>query len=366
MPIDYQARLQRLIDTSEADVVALVPGANMVYFTGLHFHLSERPTIALVSEKGLSFIIPELEVTKLIQRKDLEANAFAWSDTTGYDPAFKKAVDELNLSSQVLGVDGMTMRTFEWFTFQNHGIETNNGYDSGRELLNIRAQKDTYEIEAIRQAIQLSQEALSATIEQAGVGMTERQIADILSDEMARRGSEGHAFGPIVLTGEKSALPHGDTGDRALGNNEMLLIDYGGIVDGYPADITRTFFFGHPSDEFLAIYNAVYNANEAARKLSAPGVSCGDIDQAARDTIKEAGYGDYFTHRTGHGLGLEVHELPNISEGNDTLLEPGHVYTIEPGIYLPQLGGVRIEDDMVVTESGVESLTDYPRELAIL
>ncbi|GAB1420132.1 aminopeptidase P family protein [Anaerolineales bacterium] len=363
MPPHFDSRLQRLIEHSDADVIALVPGANMRYFTGLSFHLSERPTIALISKKGLSFIIPELEMSKLRQRTDLDVQAFSWSDKEGYEKAFEKAATDLQLADQVFGMDGMTMRTFEWFAFQNVGLSSEVSYDAGQELLNVRAIKEAFEVEAMKKAIQLSEAALETCLKQVKVGMTEKQIAEILTREMEKRGSEGHAFGPIVLSGEKSALPHGDTGERPLGNNEALLIDFGGIVDAYPADITRTVFFGKPSDRFLKQYEAVYAANEAAREVSAPGVACSMVDQAARQAISKAGYGQYFTHRTGHGLGLEVHELPNIAEGNPVLLEPGHVYTIEPGVYIPSEGGVRIEDNMHVQEDQVECLTSYTRDL---
>lgn len=135
------------------------------------------------------------------------------------------------------------------------------------------------------------------------------------------------------------------------------------MKDSYPADITRTFCLGTPSDKMLEIYETVLAANTAAREKAAPGVACKDVDKAARDVIEAAGYGEYFIHRTGHGLGLEIHEWPNITSINDMLLEPGMVFTIEPGIYIPDFGGVRIEDNVVITETGSESLTSYARDL---
>lgn len=362
MAIDYQARLDALLAQSNADVVAIVPGENMVYFTGLHFHLSERPTIALYSEEGLSFIIPELEVVKLEARPDLEARRFMWSDEGGYYPAFRDAAVGLELVNKTLGMDGQTMRVFEWLAFKKAGISSKNGTDIGRLLLTIRSTKADDEVANMQKAVDISEAALEATIAWAKPGMTERQIADKLSTEMTERGAQGIAF-MLVLTGEKSGLPHGDTGDRVWGEDEFLLIDFGAKYKDYPADITRTFCVGEPTDQMRAMYEAVYQANKAAREFAKPGVTCHEVDRVARQVIEDAGLGEYFFHRLGHGLGLSVHELPNIVSGNQTVLEPGMVFTIEPGVYIPQVGGVRIEDNVVVTEDGVRVLTSYPREL---
>lgn len=364
MPIDYAARMEKLLATSGADVVALVPGANMVYFTGLHFHLSERPIIAFISGEGLALIVPELEQPKLAARPDLAARAFPWSDASGYADSFAEAVAGLKLSGARVGLDGMTLRAFEWFALRDNGVNPATTTDISRHLLNTRAIKTPEEIDAIRRAVQLSETALQRTLDAVTVGMTEQQIAARLSEELTAAGSDGHAFGPLVLTGPNSALPHGDTGSRALTDGDFLLIDFGGTKDHYPADITRTMVMGQPTDEMRAIYAAVEQANAAARAAAAPGVTCGAVDQAARDVIEAAGYGDYFIHRTGHGLGLEGHELPNVAPGDETHLQPGMVFTIEPGIYVPGLGGVRIEDDLVVHEDRVESLTQFPRSLA--
>ncbi len=361
MPVDYQARMQKLLASVDADVVAIVPGANMVYFTGLHYHLSERPIIAFITQEGLSFIMPKLEVIKLNQRPDLEGRPFIWSDTDGYTQSFNDAI--ASLKGAKVAVDGMTLRVFEWLALKTAGLDLNQTIDSGQTMLYIRSIKTPEEIAAIKKANEISEVALKNVMAWAKPGMTEREIATKLNDELNAAGSQGLAFGSLVLTGPKSALPHGNSGDRLWGKDEFLLIDYGGTYEEYPADITRTFCVGTPTDEMRKIYDVVYRANAAAHAVSKPGVTCGEVDKAARDVIEAAGYGEYFTHRTGHGLGLSGHELPQIAANVPTILEPGMVFTIEPGIYLPEIGGVRIEDDVVVTETGCESLTTYPREL---
>ena len=362
MAIDYLKRLDSLLEKSEADLVAFVPGENMVYFTGLHFHLSERPILGLYSSQGLSFIIPELEVAKLEARPELEARRFMWSDAAGYANAFSQAVEALLPAGASCALDGQTLRLFEWLALERAGVAAADLVDIGELFLDLRACKGPEEIANMQRAIDISEGALAATMARARPGMTERQIADRLGAEMMARGAQGNAF-LLVLTGEKSGLPHGNTGDRVWGEDEFLLIDFGAYYQDYPADITRTFCFGKPSAQMRAMYEAVYQANKAAREFARPGISCEAVDKVARDVIEGAGLGEYFIHRLGHGLGLSVHELPNIVAGNKQELRPGMVFTIEPGVYIPGVGGVRIEDNVVVTEDGIRVMTSYPREL---
>ncbi len=367
MNVDFLARCEQLMASVAVDAVAIVPSANMVYFTGLHFHLSERPTMAFITREGIAFIIPQLELTKLDHRADLKPRTFAWSDANGYQQAFQDALSALRLTGdKTLGVDGMTMRVFEWLALGQAGLKLDQTQDVGQQLLLQRAIKTPYELNALKHAILIAEEALAKTLERVHVGMTEVQIVSVLSEELQTGGSEGHSFEPIVLIGEKSALPHGNPSDRVLAQNEVLLIDFGCRKDGYPSDITRTFVMGTPSNDFRRIYEAVKEANAAARAFAKPGVTCEAVDSVARAVIEKAGFGQYFTHRTGHGLGLEVHELPNISPNNDMVLQVGMVFTIEPGIYIPNVGGVRIEDNVVITETGSESLTTFPRDLQTL
>jgi Xaa-Pro dipeptidase len=174
------------------------------------------------------------------------------------------------------------------------------------------------------------------------------------------------AFSPIVVAGPNAASPHATPSDRPIGAGETIVVDCGATVGGYVADITRTFAIGALEPELARVYEAVRVANEAGRAAAGPGVPAEEVDRAARAVIEEAGYGEYFFHRTGHGLGLEVHEPPYIVAGNERSLEPGMTFTVEPGVYLPGRGGVRIEDDVVVTSGGAESMTIFSRELAVL
>lgn len=367
MNFDYNARLSRLRALLRDGVIAiaLVPGANMRYFTGLSFHLMQRPTIALITADAFAMIIPQLEMAKLEERPDLHARAFIWSDSEGYQGAFQAAVDGLGLRGGTLGVDGMTMRVTEWLTFQQ--IDPTMGVRAvERGLIAIRAVKSPEEIDAMRRAVAVSERALARLLPEIKAGVTEREIASRLSVLMKEEGGHGESFSPAVQFGANSALPHGSVGDRRLERGQLIIIDFGALVDGYPADITRTFCLGEASADIQRIFDTVLSANRAAVAAARPGVPMGDVDKAARDLIAAAGYGAYFIHRTGHGLGLDIHEpIPQIAAGVTDILQPGMAFTIEPGIYLPGVGGARIEDDVVVTADGVEVLTQFPRELVI-
>ncbi|HWL12694.1 MAG TPA: M24 family metallopeptidase, partial [Ureibacillus sp.] len=174
------------------------------------------------------------------------------------------------------------------------------------------------------------------------------------------------SFETMVLSGPKTASPHGTPGERKIQKGDMILFDLGVIYDGYCSDITRTVAFGEVSEAQKEIYNAVRSANENAVAAVKPGVRAMDLDKIARDTITEAGYGEYFTHRLGHGLGISVHEFPSVTGTNDLVLREGMVFTIEPGVYKADVTGVRVEDDVVVTADGVEVLTKFTKELVIL
>jgi Xaa-Pro dipeptidase len=366
MNADFVARRHTLMQHVATDVVALVSGANMEYFFGLHVHLSERPTLGFITRQGVALILPKLEASKLEAHPIAGVQVFAWSDAEGYTRAFAEAVNALKLNDgATLGVDGMTMRVFEWLALQEAGVSPRTTRDVGQTLLLVRAVKTADEVQAIQNAIAISEQALANTLSWVRVGMSEADILQKLVQEQQALGAEGVPFSPIVLIGENSALPHGISGTRTLKEGDILLIDFGCRKEGYPSDITRTFVIGTPSEQVRHMHDTVRAANEAARAIARAGVTCAQVDEAARAVIEQAGLGAYFTHRTGHGLGLEVHELPNIAPNNDTVLQEGMVFTIEPGVYVSGVGGVRIEDDVVITADGCQSLTTYRRDFAL-
>ncbi len=364
---DYPKRRVKVRELAELEAVVLVPGANLHYFTGLNFGLSERPVLAFVGAfsagDGLALLLPELEVSQLAAHPKLAPRIFSWSDEAGYSGALRAALDELELREQVLGIDALTMRAFEYLALLAEAPELQ-VRRAEEELMRIRARKEPGELAAIREAVALSERALTRLLPELKVGQSEAQIAARLTELLGEEGSEGHAFAPLVQSGPNSALPHGNPSARTLKAGEPLLIDYGGRKRSYPADITRTLFLGEPTPELARIFEVVSDASRAAISAVGPGVPMQAIDRAARRVIEAAGYGERFIHRTGHGLGLEVHEsIPQLAEGVEIPLEPGMVMTIEPGVYLPGVGGVRLEDVVIVTETGAEVLTKLPHKL---
>jgi Xaa-Pro dipeptidase len=219
----------------------------------------------------------------------------------------------------------------------------------------------------MRRAVVIAEESLEATLATVKIGVSEEEIAGELFLQLLRHGSETTLpFSPIVAGGPNGANPHSRPSARKLKKGDLLIIDWGACYKGYVSDLTRTFGVGEVDEQAAAVYRAVRQANAAGRAAGRPGAACGEVDMAARQCVEAAGYGQFFPHRTGHGIGMECHEDPYIHGENSQLLAVGMTYTVEPGIYLPGRNGVRIEDDVVVTADGSESLSTMSRELRII
>jgi Xaa-Pro dipeptidase len=364
------ARLKKLnasLRASGLDAVALNPGPTLTYLTGLHFHLMERPVVLLVAQgQDPAIVLPELEMLK-VEQMPYPVQAFSYGENPSeWEAAFRKAAQTLSLDGKRIGVEPRQMRLLEYRYVKSSAPEAD--YPDASDVLgSLRLRKDKEEIEAMRQAVEVAQNALEATIPSIKIGMTEKELAAELVTQLLKHGSEPELpFSPIVSGGPNSANPHASPTERKLQGGDLLVIDWGATVDGYISDLTRTFAVGQVDAEYEKIHKIVQEANAAGRAAGKPGVPCADVDRAARAVIEGAGYGQYFTHRTGHGIGMEGHEEPYMRGDNMQILEPGMAYTVEPGIYLPGRNGVRVEDNMVVTETGSESLSDMPREIRVV
>ena len=230
----------------------------------------------------------------------------------------------------------------------------------------LREVKDEDELSRIERACDITCQAFEYICGVIRPGMTEREVQLALDYKMLALGAQGLAFDTIVAAGENGSLPHAVPGDREIAEGDMVTMDFGAKADGYCADMTRTVAVGKPSDKMRRIYEIVLRAQETAQAAIAPGVPCSEIDRTARDIITEEGYGECFGHSTGHGVGIDIHEEPRVSSRSEQALRPGHIITVEPGIYVPGLGGVRIENTNVVTETGVRALCYASKELRIL
>ena len=227
----------------------------------------------------------------------------------------------------------------------------------------MRRTKDSGEVALIREACRISCEALHAILPEIHVGMTEKEVQLLLDYRMLALGADGLAFSTIAAAGEHGSLPHAGPGDRVIREGEMLTLDFGARKAGYDADMTRTVAFGEPGQDMLRIYETVLRAQQECEEMLRPGVSCLEVDAHARKIIDDAGYAGRFGHGLGHGVGIDIHEEPRLSFTSEAILEPGNIVTVEPGIYVPGLGGVRIENTCVITETGYEPLVVFEKNL---
>ena len=362
-----QAQLIVALQTHGLDAIAFNPSSSLYYLTGLHFHLSERPVIVIFSTQHDPIIVlPKLEAAKL-QGLDYLLEGFTYGeDPSQWEQVFTQALQSAGLANAKIGLEPRSFRVLELRLLEQSAPKAK-FIPAEETVAALRMYKDESEIGAMQKAAHIAQQALQATLPRIKTGVSERAIAAELSLQLLRHGSNPQLpFFPIVSGGPNSANPHAAPSDRKLAAGDLLVIDWGANVDGYFSDITRTFAIGEVEPEYRQIAEIVLAANRAGHAAAGPGVSAESVDQAARQVITAAGYGPYFTHRTGHGLGLEGHEEPYIRSDNPLLLQPGMTFTIEPGIYLPNRNGVRIEDDVVITPTGCLSLTDLPRELITL
>jgi Xaa-Pro aminopeptidase len=229
----------------------------------------------------------------------------------------------------------------------------------------FRMVKDPGEVARVRAACAIADDALADVLPSLHDAPTERDFALRLEFAMRERGASGVSFDPIVASGPNGAKPHARPSDRTIAPNELVVIDFGCVVDGYCSDMTRTVSVGDPGADARRLWDTVLVAQRAGRETVAAGVECAAVDKACRDVIDDAGWGDAFVHGTGHGVGLQIHEDPRVAASAGGTLEPGHVVTVEPGVYLPGVGGVRIEDTLVVTPDGPVALTEFPKDLVL-
>lgn len=364
------ARLKNLsasLRTSNLDAVILNPGPTLSYLSGVDFHLMERPIVLfIVPDQEPVLVLPELEMLK-VDLFPYKVRAFAYGENPSeWDAAFRKAAQALSLDGKRIGVEPRQLRLLE-FSHVKVGAPEAEYPDASEVLTGLRLKKDRAEVDAMRRAVKIAQAALEAAIPLIKIGMTERELSSELVIQLLKHGSDpAIPFAPIVSGGPNGANPHASPSERKLQAGDLLVVDWGAAYNHYISDLTRTFAVGELDDECKQIHKIVQEANAAGRAAGKPGLPCANVDKAARDVIERCGYGKYFTHRTGHGIGMEGHEDPYMRGDNMQLLEPGMAYTVEPGIYLPNRNGVRIEDNMVITENGADSLSDMLREIRVV
>jgi Xaa-Pro dipeptidase len=360
-------KLKKVMAEKGLTALAVNAGPSLTYLTGLHFHLMERPVVVIFSlDNEPTVILPELE------QKKLEGLSFPVRQYTyGEDPVswpqeFSRAVEDLHLTGQKIGIEPNQFRVLE-YQLLSKACPGAGLVDGSEVVALLRSVKDAAEIQNMTEAVKIAESALVETLKRVKIGVTEKDIASELFLQLLRQGSESSLpFSPIVAAGPNGANPHSTPTSRKLQSGDLLIIDWGARYKGYASDLTRTFGVGKVEPEAKRIHELVQKANEAGRCAGAPGIACGAVDDAARNVIETGGYGAFFTHRTGHGIGMECHEDPYMRAGNTLLLIEGMTYTVEPGIYISGKNGVRIEDDVLVTVDGATSLSTMERGLVYI
>jgi Xaa-Pro dipeptidase len=364
MSTDRLHKLMACMEKKGVSAVAVNAGPSLTYLTGLHFHLMERPIVIVFTlDDAPIIILPELEQAKL-DHLHFEARVYAYGENPEHwGKTFSDALLALDLSGKKVGLEPRQLRLLEYDYLRSACVGAD--FIDGSEIFSaLRSIKDVEEVACMRKAVAIAENAMEATLPMVKIGVTEKEIASELFLQLMHHGSEiSLPFSPIVAGGPNGANPHAQPSGRQLASGDLLVIDWGARYGGYASDLTRTFAVGEIGEEAEKIHKIVQQANEAGRAAGRPRVACAQVDQAARKVIEEAGYGHCFTHRTGHGIGMECHEEPYIHGDNEQLLKVGMAYTVEPGIYLPGRNGVRIEDDVLVTSDGPESLSSMSREI---
>ncbi len=357
------ARLEALrakMTETGADLVALGPSSHMQWLAGFHTHPDERLCLMLVGRQKEAFVMPALNANGARERTDIAF--FTWSDDEGPAKALADALEAVEANGAKRIVVDETMRADFALTLLG-ALPGARPVFTEATIGALRMRKDSTEYKLLKMNAQIADRAEQKAAEVARPGMTEAELASIIRDHFASEGAAPEFW--IVGGGPNGAFPHHETGDRPFEIGDAIVVDIGCRKHGYPSDITRMIVVGQKPEGYDEIHAIVEQAVEAALRTAKPGVKARDVDKAARDTIAAAGYGAYFTHRTGHGLGVDVHEQPYITATNDLVLDEGMVFSIEPGIYLPGRFGIRLEEIVILRKDGPEILSDMPRTVSI-
>ncbi len=353
------SNLQNRMREAGVDLIAIGPTANMQYLVGFAPHADERVCLLLVRPDDVRMVAPSLNCEEIAAHTDVEL--VPWADVDGPQVALRRALGSRTALGS-LAVDGATRADFLMHLQANVTSQKTISADS--LVAPLRLCKSADEIELLAQAAAQADQAMQAAVDTCRVGATESEIAWAAEAGFRKSGADVVDF-TIVAAGANGAFPHHHAGNTQLKNGDAIVIDIGATYRGYKSDITRMVHLGKPTEEFSRAYAAVLEANQRAMAAVRPGVAAEEIDRVAREVLEAAGYGKYFTHRTGHGIGLEGHEPPWMMHGNKIVLEEGMTFSIEPGVYFVGQYGIRIEDIVAVTQAGVRNLTGFDHVLVV-
>ena len=345
------------MDSQEVDYIFLAPGPNMFYLTGIRTVPDERLQVLAVPREGSPILILPEMYGEAAGRSQAWFNLVTWCDGLDLSTLIASAVGPLKRAAVDKKLWAGHFLTLINVLGECRFVEADDIMGS------VRVTKDDFELESLGRSANLADKAMAQAAEKIRPGMTEKELALLIENTLKSFGAEDISFKPIIASGPNGSLPHHSPQERELQRGDFVVMDFGAVAEGYCSDITRTFFIGRADAASRELYRVVQQANETGFQAASMGAPCERVDAAARAVIAGAGYGRNFIHRTGHGIGLDYHEDPYIVQGNAAPLQPGMVFSIEPGIYLQGKLGIRIEDIVAVTESGPVRLNQFPREL---
>lgn len=345
----------------DIDLVVLGPGAHLGWLTGVKPHADERALLFCITAEHEGFLMPALEAVSA--RKQTEMRFFEWSDADGPSGALEQLVVAFDLDeARAIAIDE-TMRADHAGLIQDRLKGAQRQYCEST-VSALRARKDEDEYAKLKRNAQIADQAMQAAWAAMKPGMSEQDVAAIIRDSF--KASEAVPLFTIVGTGANGAMPHHHTGETILKTGDAVVMDIGAGRDSFSSDITRMAVIGEAPEGYTELHAVVEAAVQAAMQAARPGVRAHELDDAARAVITNAGFGEYFVHRTGHGMGVEVHEPPYISASSQSVLDENMVFSIEPGIYLPGRFGLRLEDIVILRADGPEILSDLPRDLMLI
>ncbi|MDO9508883.1 MAG: Xaa-Pro peptidase family protein [Thermovirgaceae bacterium] len=354
-----------LVAASGCDALVIGPSPDLEYLTGLAPHPGERFNGLFLMADGRSFaVVSKIYAQEYRETLPPAVTVNEWGDEEWFYSTLSKAFSDHGIhEGAVIAFNDSIMAVDAVEIARREKIQSANGWHT---LAPLRLIKDSEEVACMKKAGEISDSALEALIPFIRPGRTEKEIRRKLLELLEDFGATSTAFSPIVARGENAAMPHYPGGEGVLKEKDSLLIDFGCRYKGYFSDITRTFFIGEPDPDIREIYEVVLKSQIRGEEFARPGITSESLDIAARSVIEGAGFGPFFNNRLGHGIGLAIHESPNIMRGNTQILSEGMTFSIEPGIYIPGKIGIRIENCVVVTSGGCEPLTRFPKDLRIL
>jgi len=360
----YGNKLGEIMVKNNVDAMMIGPSADLEFLMNYSPQPDERfQALFLLSDKRYFYISPEITYEEIRDRLDNDTDIYKWGDHEGFVNTVVIAINRYKLAGKNIGVNN-GIAAINLIDIQE---KINAKFINGHNILEmLRVIKDESEIEKLRKAAKLADEVMGEIIDYISPGITEGDIKKKIEELFMQKGADGLSFEPIIASGPNSSMPHYCEDSRVIQEKDIIILDLGCKYKSYCSDISRTVFVGGITDEEKKVYDIILRANKAGEETAKQGVKAEDVDKASRDIIKSEGYGQYFLNRTGHGIGISVHEAPYIKTGNKQILERGMAFSIEPGIYMQNKFGMRIEDIVVIGADGPEVINHFTKEIIVI